>query len=135
MKGRANTASSLKRRAQAAEQRAEERAASRALKIHNRNATAEGDDVESIELFRLGDRLTRGDRALLAAALDHPVDVEAIAPAPPLYGVVWLLHYGLMTTWIDARDRIWIRTTTAGAMLVSGGSTRAKRDKAARATS
>jgi hypothetical protein len=122
MRGRPNTAESLKKRAARAQERAQERAERRdlhrAMKITNRNDTADADDAETIALFQLDERLTRADRAMLQAALVHPVDVDIIAPAPTAYTALWLAHYKLIDTWIDPRDRLWIRTTTTGEKLL-----------------
>jgi hypothetical protein len=107
----------------------DERQAREALAIRNRNETAESDDSGTIEMFQLRERLTSTDRRLLHTTLAHPVDVDTLAPAPTAYSVVWLLHYGLISTWIDARDRVWIRTTARGAMLVSVGSTQRRRER------
>jgi len=93
------------------------KAAAIAMSIQ-RNPTVEQENAQTIELYRLDERVTMADRALLLAAKDRPVDLDAVASSSTTYSLVWLLHYGLIFTWIDAHDRIWVRTSALGAMLI-----------------
>ena len=99
----------------------------RALRTANRTETSDSEDSEAIALFGLEDRLSRSDRALLSAAMRFPVDVDVVVPTPSAYAVLWLQHFKLIVSWVDASDRMWIRTTTAGALLIAGPRKRDRR--------
>jgi hypothetical protein len=78
-------------------------------------------DVIDLALARakgLSERLSVGDKSLLARAWSVPLDVETLDA--DLHQILWLVHYNLLGLWVDNADRVWIRTTAIGRDVTRG---------------
>jgi hypothetical protein len=76
-------------------------------------------DVRLAQTRSLPARLSASDRALIKRARLAPLDVEKLEEEGIVsaYTMLWMVTYGLLSTWIDPHERVWLRATKLGTVM------------------
>jgi len=73
-------------------------------------------DMESALALKLDERMSPSDVRVLETCWGQR-QIDSI-DSPDAGQIVWLLHYKLLTTWVDTRDTVWLETTQLGRNLM-----------------